>query len=275
MLETTSRSPASATGTQTLQRAAMLLRIVSANHRQGVRLVDLYRKAGLERPTAHRILQGLIAEQLVRQDPETRRYYLGSLVYEMGLAATPPMALRDICRPQIKHLARDSGDMVYLTVRSGLDGVCIARESGPHALPLLVHDVGRHRPLNVGASGIALMAALPDDEVERLCRANAARTLRKNPRFSEAALRRDIAATRRRGFSLIKVLESPSAFSMGMPVRFPDGRPAAGISLAASAERLDDGRIAQLLPRMIDSVRAMEQQLACEAPHLSGASRVQ
>ncbi len=269
MLDIAARSPASSAGTQTLQRATALLKIITSNNRAGVRLVDLYRKAALERPTAHRILQGLIAERLVRQDGETRRYHLGPLVYEMGLAATPPLALRDICKPHLRSLADDSGDMVYMTVRSGLDGVCVARMEGSHALPSLVHDVGRHRPLNVGASGIALLAALPDDEINRLCRANAARTLRKNPRYNESHLRGDIADARRRGYTFIKVLETPTAFSIGMSIRFPDGSPAAGISLAGPADRLGDHRVSDLLPLMNRSVRAIEGELAreCSAPH--------
>ncbi|WP_295856201.1 IclR family transcriptional regulator [uncultured Xylophilus sp.] len=258
------RSPASAAGTQTIQRAAQLLRLITAHNRIGIRLVELYRKAGLERPTAHRILQGLIAERLVRQDVETRRYHLGALVYEMGLAAAPPLSLRDICWPHMKRLAQATGDTLYLTVRSGLDSVCVGRTAGVHSLRLLVHDVGRHRPLNVGAGGIALMATLDDEEIERLCRANAERTLRKNPRYSESALLRDIARTRQRGYSFIQVLESPTAFSLGMAMRYPDGHAAAAISWTGPAERLDGRRTADLLPVMADSVRAIEIDLARE-----------
>lgn len=62
----------SAPGTQSLQRAISLLRIIAANNRAGSRLVELYRRTGLERPTVHRLLQGLVAESLIRQDTDTK-----------------------------------------------------------------------------------------------------------------------------------------------------------------------------------------------------------
>src|ERR1700712_568460 len=92
-------------GTQSIQRAALLLRLLASHHRTGLRLVELYRKAELERPTAHRILHGLVAERLVMQDQASKRYFLGPLLYEIGLAAAPRSPLRDICHRHLVDLA--------------------------------------------------------------------------------------------------------------------------------------------------------------------------
>ena len=196
-----------AAGTQSLQRAIALLRIIAVNNRSGSRLVELYRRTGLERPTAHRLLQGMVAEKLIRQDLQSKRYYLGALAYELGLAAAPKLAVRDICLPYVEAVAEHTGDTVFLTVRSGFDGICVARADGAFPIKMFVHDVGRHRPLNVGASGLALLSALPDDEIDRICRINVERTRRKSPRFTEAALRASIESTRRRGYATNKVMD--------------------------------------------------------------------
>jgi DNA-binding IclR family transcriptional regulator len=63
-------------GTQVVQRVAALLRSVSARNRLGARLIDLCTEVNIERPTAHRILQGLVSEGLIRQDETTKRYFL-------------------------------------------------------------------------------------------------------------------------------------------------------------------------------------------------------
>jgi DNA-binding IclR family transcriptional regulator len=260
-----SQAASAAAGTQTLHRAVSLLRLITAHNRTGSRLVDLYRRTGLERPTAHRILQGMIAEQLIRQDSQSKRYYLGSLMYEMGLAAAPRLALRDICHPYLEAVAEHTGDTVFMTVRSGFDGVCVARADGSFPIKMFVHDVGRHRPLNVGAGGLALLSALPDEDVQRICRINVERTQRKNPRFTEAQLRASIGATRRRGYATNKVMDEPPVHSVGLVVRYPDGTPAAGISVSTLASRLGKDRLEMVVRCLGDAVESIEAELRKQA----------
>src|SRR5690606_19397387 len=98
------------TGTQAIQRCAALLRLITTYNRKGMRLVDLYRSTGLTRPTAHRLLQALVAEEFVRQDERSKRYFLGALSYEMGVAAAAPYTydLRDTCYPHLRDVAENT-----------------------------------------------------------------------------------------------------------------------------------------------------------------------
>ncbi|WP_260986431.1 IclR family transcriptional regulator [Bordetella genomosp. 13] len=254
-------SEAGVPGTQSLHRAVALLRIVAANNRQGCRLVELCRRTNLERPTVHRLLQGMVSEKLVRQAAENKRYFLGSLAYELGLAAAPKVALRDICLPYLEAMAEHTGDTVFMTIRSGFDGVCVARADGSFPIKMFVHDVGRHRPLNVGASGLALMSALADDDIDRICRVNVERTRRKNPRYTEAQLRAGIESTRRRGYSTTKVMDEPPVLSVGIAIRLPDGSPAAGISVSTLSSRLADSRLEMVVRCLGDTAQAIEMEL--------------
>ena len=261
MTESSAAAVMSPPGTQSLHRAVALLRIIAVNNRSGSRLVELYRRTDLERPTAHRLLQGMVAEKLIRQDPASKRYFLGSLTYELGLAAAPKVALRDICLPYLDAIAEHTGDTVFLTVRSGFDGICVARADGSFPIKMFVHDVGRHRPLNVGASGLALMSALSDAEIDRICRINVQRTKRKNPRFSEAALRASIESARRRGYATNKVMDEPPVHSVGMVIRSPDGSPAAGVSVSTLASRLGPNRLEMVVRCLCDAVSSIEAEL--------------
>ena len=65
------------TGTQSIERALTLLREIAAHNRGGSRLLDLATRTGLQRPTVHRMLKCLAAENMVQQDPDTHRYFLG------------------------------------------------------------------------------------------------------------------------------------------------------------------------------------------------------
>src|SRR5512140_1956368 len=167
-------------GTQSIQRAAMLVRVIASRNRSGLRLSEVVQHAHLERSTARRILKCLVAEGLVTQDEESRRYFLGPLVFELGLAAAPQFNLVDICRPSLQRIAERTGDTVFLTVRSGYDSVCIDRKEGPFPIKTLTLEVGTRRPLGAGAGGIALLMLLPDEAIEEIVAANAVRFVTYN-----------------------------------------------------------------------------------------------
>jgi DNA-binding IclR family transcriptional regulator len=256
-------------GSQVVQRVALLMRLVAAGQRSGLRLADLHRAAALERPTAHRLLQALVAERLLRQDGESRRYFLGPAMYEMGLAASPPLALRDLCHPHLERIAQLTGDTVFLTERSGLDGVCTDRAEGDAPIKAYVLEIGKRRPLVVGGGATAILSAMDGVEVDRVCRANLERAGKRYPRYSESVLRRSIARARARGFVLSKVLELPDVRTVAVPIRAADGKPVAAISVSSVATRIGEeraGEIAALLRRAIDTIEA-----ALAADHAAGA----
>jgi DNA-binding IclR family transcriptional regulator len=254
-------SPAAGSGTQAIQRAVALLRLLAAHNRTGMRLVDVYRAAGLERATVHRILQGLVAEQLVRQDKASKRYYLGSLLYEIGLAAAPRPALRDLCHPHLRTVAEQTGDTVFLTIRSGFDGVCIDRAEGAFPIKAFVLEVGRRRPLNIGAGATAILGALPDEEIASICAVNRGRTLERYPNYSEAELLQRIARYRRTGYLLNEVQEVPGVRSLGMAIRGADRAPLAALSVSTVAARLAGERVEEVASYVGEAVRAIEATL--------------
>lgn len=247
-------------GSQVVQRVALLLRLVASSQRSGVRLAELYRSAQLERPTTHRLLQALVAERLLRQDGNSRRYFLGPAMYELGLAASPHLSLRDICHPHLQRIAQATGDTVFLTERSGLDGVCTDRAEGDAPIKAYVLEVGKRRPLTVGGGATAILSAMDDVELDRVCRSNLERTLQRFPRYTEATLRRTIARARARGYMLSRVLEQPDVRSVAMAIRDAAGKPVAAISVSTVATRLSDDRaeeIASLLRTSVDEIAAV------------------
>lgn len=252
-------------GTQVLQRAAVLLRLITANNRMGLRLTDLHGLSAIEKPTVHRLLQGLIAEQMVRQDNTNKRYFLGSAMYEMGLVAAPKVALRDICHHHLQAIAEQTGDTVFLTLRSGFDGLCVDRAEGSFPIKAFVLDIGRRRPLNVGGGSLAILSTLPEADIQRVCSANADRIKANFPRYNAADLLRDIAASRARGYAVKDVLEIPEVRSVAVPIRGHDGAAIAAISVATIKARLDDARAATVAMYIARAVQQIEKRLVPRA----------
>lgn len=155
--------PTSTAEAGSLERAVMVVRLLATAGARGASLTDLSREAALPHPTVHRLLQRLVGQRLARQLP-SRRYALGALAFELGLAAAQQFDIRAACRPSLERVANELGDTAYLVIRSGLEAVCIDRQEGPSPIRVFTLEIGSRRPLGLGAAGLAILGALPKAE---------------------------------------------------------------------------------------------------------------
>lgn len=247
-------------GTQSIHRTARILRELAAADKSGMRLIDLSRRTGLEGPTIHRILKRLMVEGLVAQRRGTRVYTLGPLVYELGLAAARRYDIRAICRPVLESLAQETGDSIFLNVRSGLDAVCIDRKEGWFPIKTLVYEIGTRRPLGVGAGGIALMLPLSTDEVEEIMAVNAPRISafgHLTPSMVSEHYRRSKAL----GYGFDDETAVRGVSAVGVPVAIDEGAAYASISVAAITSRMSDKRKMDLVSLLCRTVAELEREL--------------
>jgi DNA-binding IclR family transcriptional regulator len=247
-------------GAQSIHRATVLLRAIASRGRAGSRLVDLARHARLTRPTAHRILKCLMSDNVVMQDPQSRRYFLGSLIFELGLAAAPQFNLRQICEPTLRRIADKTGDTVFLIARSGFDAVCIDRVEGNFPIKALTLDVGTRRPLGVGAGGMALLLPLPQSQIEEIVAGNATR-LKEHGNLNVPAVMSRIRRSKELGYALNDRQETPGAVSMGLAIPNPHGPPYAAISIGAIASRMSVERQKEIAAALRTEARLLERQL--------------
>ncbi len=244
-------------GTQSIRRAAAVLRALAQRSQSGARMADIAREAGLERPTAHRILQGLIAEGLARQQPGTRKYHLGPFVYELGLLAEPRFHLREMAQLAVEAIAEQTGDTVFLAVRGGNDAICIERRAGSFPIKAFTVDVGSRIPLGVGCGGLAMLAALPEEETRSVLEHNAPR-LASFSDMTADELSSLAAQARRRGYA-VNPNRAPGIVAMGMALRNPDGGLAGSISIAAIESRLPPERIEKIARLLRGEIRKIEK----------------
>lgn len=233
MSEAISRSD----GARSLHRAVALLRLLSMRTATGWRLSDLAEEAGLEHPTVHRMLACLLDEEMVVRVPGTRRYSLGPLAYELGVAAAPHFAIERLAEPGLVQLATETRDIVFLNVRSGAESVCVARFDGRRALKAYTVDVGTRRPLSLSAGGVAMLIALPRTEQSRLEALNL-QTIVRRGEARQTAVRRMVRRSRRLGYGFNQEDIIPGIAAIGVAIRTPSGLPVASLSLAATSEEL-------------------------------------
>lgn len=229
-------------GTQTIDRAATLLLLVGRAGPTGARLTDLVEQCGLTKPTIRRMLLALVRAGLLDQERETRRYHLGPEIYVLGTLASTrfgihPMSLRSLVR-----LSQETGDTAFLSVPRDVYSICVHREEGPYPIRIHALHAGDRHPLGIGAGSLALLAALPDHELEQVLAANAEVLAENYPRHAPSVLRELVRETRAKGYALNPGMLLPGSWGLGVAIRGADGRVIGALSIAAIESRLGELR---------------------------------
>jgi DNA-binding IclR family transcriptional regulator len=230
---------------KTVERIGRILRQLAIAGEAGARLTDLANELDLTKPTLHRLLGALAEAGMARHEPATRRYRLGELSAMLGRASTRITVSTEV-RQNLVRLAAATKDTVYATIQEGTAAICIAREIGSFPIRTLTLDVGDQRPLGVGAGSMALLAFLPDDEVDTAIARNRI-WLEKYPRFTPDFLREQVRETRARGYALNRDQVIPGMSAIGVPALGRDHLPIAAISVAGITERIIGDREAHLV----------------------------
>lgn len=243
-----------------IERTLELLRLLATAGRYGLALTQISESSRLPHSTAHRLLRRLIGERMVVQRETNKRYVLGPLAFELGLAASQIYDLRLPCRPILTQLAEEIGDTVYLTARSGNESVCEDRYEGPSTIRVIALEVGSRRPLGLGAGGLAILSGLQEDEREQAIdylthRYGTYKSLQ------EKALRKAVESCRRHGFSVIHSQVTLGTTAVGVAILDTLGNPIAAVSVAAVDSRMSEGRITSLSRQLKNAANRIKEAL--------------
>ncbi|MFT3816550.1 MAG: helix-turn-helix domain-containing protein [Rubrivivax sp.] len=247
-------------GSQSIQRAFHLLRVIEAAGPCGLRLVEIARRAGLHVATVHRLLGALEAEHAISFDPFAHLYHVDNHFLRRS-EDTPGQRLQRHYAPLVQRLAGQLGTVVFLQCRQGLDALCLDRALGRVGEHQITLDIGGRRPLGVSSGSLVLLASLPADTRSRIIDANAERYRAYN-RSSESRVADQLRHYWCHGYAFNRsgMLRNFKGFNgLGVPLHDDLGQVVAALSLAGDEELLPAAGAAAL-------ARALRAEVARSDP---------
>ena len=245
-------------GVQSIRRASAVLDVVARHGEKGCRLFDVVRQTDLGRATVHRFLKALQEVNLIDHDPLTQNYYPGFRLISLANAASNRYGVARRLAPAMLRIAEKTADTVYLSIRVGDEAVCLAREEGTFPIKTLTLQAGDRRPLGVGAGSLALLAFLPDDEIDQILSASGERL--RTFGFDAATIRGLVADTRREGYALNAGKLIPGMSAIGVAVRVGSATLAA-LSVAAISDRMSKPRMSEIASLLHEEARLAQSDL--------------
>lgn len=185
-------------------------------------LAGLVATTGLARPTAHRLATALEHHRLVARDLQGR-FILGPRLVELAAAAGEDRLIA-VAVPALNALRDATGESAQLYRRQGDQRICVAAAERLTGLRDSV-PVGSVLSMQAGSAAQVLLAW---EEADRLHRGLAA------AKFNVTTL----AAVRRRGWAQSIGEREAGVASVSAPVRGPNNRVVAAVSISGPLERL-------------------------------------
>jgi IclR family acetate operon transcriptional repressor len=253
------RQPAP-TGSQAIERAlAVLACFLGPETELGV--TQIARRLDLSLSTVHRIIRALASAGYLEQNPRTDQYYLGRSAVLLGQLAQRAVGL-DLVLPVLEELSEKTGESVNFGVLDGDAAIVELRVESKHPLRF-EQPVGTRVGLHCSAMGKALLAftPAPEDPVRRLGRLE---RLTEFTLATPAALERDLALTRQRGYSLDEQEGQLGVRCIGAPVLDTSGKARSAIAVQIPTVRMPKDKLPELAPLVVDAANQISGLLRAD-----------
>jgi DNA-binding IclR family transcriptional regulator len=228
--------------------ALQLLKLL-ARHAAPLPASAIARDLDLPRSTTYHLLNVLSDEGFVVHLPEERRYGLGVAAYELGSAYLRQDPLRWIAQTVLTRLVAATTHNAHLAVLDGRDVLYVIEERAP-GRPGLVTDVGVRLPAHLTASGLAMLAALPPQQVNALFPSRRVLSRRHDAGpASLTQLRALLARARRDGHAEEDGFITRGFASVACPVLDHTGHPIAAVAVTYPARETTPEALAEHVRR--------------------------
>ncbi|MEC3976331.1 IclR family transcriptional regulator [Amycolatopsis sp. H20-H5] len=228
-------------GVQSLQRAFELLEHLADTGGEAS-LSELATLSGLPMPTIHRLIRTLVALGYVRQNTN-RRYALGARLIRLGENAS--MQFGAWAKPLLAELVEEVGETANLAVLERDEVVYVAQVPSKHSMRMFT-EVGRRLLPHGTGVGKAMLAHLPDADVEALLGRTGMPAYTEHTFTDEAALKVELKKIAKQGYALDEAEQELGVRCVAVNV---PGAPApAAVSVSGPSGRLTMEAVSRIAP---------------------------
>jgi IclR family transcriptional regulator, KDG regulon repressor len=242
--------------------------IAEANRSLGVS--EIARRAGLSKATTHHMLVTLETRRFVMRDPDSACYRLSWALYELGANVVRNVNLSRVARPYLDRLAAQTGESTLLGILDGGAVLYLDRGEAPGGLRMSA-DAGRRGPLHGTASGKVLLAFSSDATFAEAVLSEPLAKFTGTSVTNPAALRRQLAQVRTRGYATCWQEREVGLCSLAVPLRDYTGAVVGSLALAGPASRLNTRTYQAHLPPLRATAHRIELHLGGARPQTANA----
>ncbi len=221
-------------------------------------LTQIAESIHMSKTTVHRLLATLENKRFITRDKGTGLYRLGFRFIEMASLVLQDVELHRWAHPYLQRLSEEYGETVDLSILDGSQVIYLEVVESPQRVKLAA-AVGQHLPAFYTASGKALLAYLPEEQVKKIIADNLAE-YSDHSTVSMPDMLADLRVTAARGYAIAEQEYEQDINAVAAPIFDANHHPIASIAIVGPSFRLTKDR----LPALGESLRKMTQVISSE-----------
>ena len=250
---------------KSIDRAFLILGAFSFE-RPHLTLGELNELLGLSKATLFRILQTLVKNRTVSYDPGSNKYSLGVRLFELGEVAISSMSLRQAASRFLDDLESDGGYPALVGILTEGELVYIDGRRGSHPVPLFGTRHGKRQPPHIGAVGKALMAYLPDGEVDELLARYPLKKVAARSVTDPLVFKEHLRETRRKGYAYEEGELVEGVIGIAAPIRNHLGKVIAAVGAVFPAFQTDNKKKQQMIRLVRETAKGVSEAMGFTTP---------
>jgi len=184
----------------------------SLSKKRSIAITELADTLKISTSTAHRILTTLEKKGFAIQDPETGRYAIGHMVFQLTRSVIQMIEPIKYVRPHLEKLCKEIGEnIIFGVVTPGKDRILVLAEEIADKAIIAKPVLFQRFPIHICPCGKAYLLTLNDKQLKTMLSKNAMTRVTKYTLTSFPVLKKQLRRFRRLGYTL-----SRDEFSLGL-----------------------------------------------------------
>lgn len=230
-------------------------------------LAQISELLSIPKSTALNLIRTLEQCGYLTRQKNGQSYRLGCKILELSYSFRQSLPIIQYSIPFLEEIQEYTKEIIYLTSHVNgrvlyLEGIYPSRRIANYSIS------GKSLPMHCTGCGKAMLAYLPDNELEEIISVYGLPRFTANTITDKDSLLKELALIRTRGYALDLEEETPGVKCIAMPIRNASGYPCAAISISGTIINMKDellGKYAEILSRTCSALSSQANQFPAAA----------
>jgi len=245
---------------RSLERALQILNAFSYE-KQALTLTELSEILKLSMATISRLCSTLIKFDFLKYDQNSKQYFLGLKLFELGGIIFSSFSIRGTATPHIIRLQSKLGKTMFLGILQNNELIYIDKRDDPRNPIIFASRIGTRRPPHFGMLGQLLMAYLSDSEVDQLLTQSPLIPFTKKSITDVKEFKQRLLNTRKQGFFVDEESAFDGITGVAAPIRNFTGAVVAAIGIGFISSSVTGDELKQIINDMIETAKEISREL--------------
>ena len=244
---------------QSVDRTLTILEVLS-DYSDGLGITEISERVNLHKSTVYRLLSTLTYKGYVVQDEESSKYKITFKLFELGSKKVDKLDLLKSSKPYTKMLMESVNEVVHLIIREDNEIVYIDKVEANNTISMKSR-IGNRAPLYCTATGKAMLAFLPEEEVLKIWKSSKIIRLTENTITDFILYKKELQEIKKIGYAIDDEENEMGVKCVGAPILNIKGDVAGAISVSGPIHRITEDKMDFISKEVIKYANMISEEI--------------